>query len=96
METNVDEWMEKLYACQHLSESEVRTLCEKVSSFLAVLDFLSSAAVGTFSRIQAKEILKVESNVQPMTSPVTICGDVHGQVLSRSPVVATRSHPYRF
>lgn len=27
----------------------------------------------------AKEILLEESNVQPVSSPVTVCGDVHGQ-----------------
>lgn len=28
---------------------------------------------------QAKEILAVESNVQDVACPVTICGDIHGQ-----------------
>lgn len=28
---------------------------------------------------QAKEILAEESNVQPVRTPVTVCGDVHGQ-----------------
>jgi hypothetical protein len=28
---------------------------------------------------KAKEIFLEESNVQPVSSPVTVCGDVHGQ-----------------
>jgi len=30
--------------------------------------------------IKAREILVEESNVQPVKSPVTVCGDVHGQL----------------
>ena len=28
---------------------------------------------------QVKELLMEESNIQPVTTPVTVCGDIHGQ-----------------
>ena len=33
----------------------------------------------TFTTNQVKDILAEESNVQPVRSPVTVCGDIHGQ-----------------
>lgn len=55
-EADCDKWIEKVRRCEHLSETELKMLCDKV-----------------------KEILMEESNVQPVHSPVIVCGDVHGQ-----------------
>ncbi|CCM02121.1 uncharacterized protein FIBRA_04198 [Fibroporia radiculosa] len=51
-----DKWIGQLMQCQHLAESDMKALCERVRS-----------------------ILMEESNIQPVSSPVTICGDIHGQ-----------------
>ncbi|TCD64608.1 Serine/threonine-protein phosphatase 6 catalytic subunit [Steccherinum ochraceum] len=51
-----DTWIDQLKECQHLPESDMKALCDRVRC-----------------------ILMEESNIQPVSSPVTICGDIHGQ-----------------
>lgn len=51
-----DLWLEKAKKGELLSETEVRSLCELVKSYLME-----------------------EANVQPISSPVIVCGDIHGQ-----------------
>ena len=51
-----DQWIEQLMRCEHLPESDMKVLCDRV-----------------------RALLMEESNIQPVASPVTICGDIHGQ-----------------
>jgi len=53
---NPDKWIAQLMRCEHLPESDMKVLCDRV-----------------------RTILMEESNIQPISSPVTICGDIHGQ-----------------
>lgn len=55
-DANLDAWIESVRNCEHLTENQLKLLCDRV-----------------------KEILMEESNVQPVHSPVIVCGDVHGQ-----------------
>lgn len=63
-----DAWLEQLTQCKYLSESDLKKLCEIVNMPLILCN-----------TIQVKELLLEESNVQPVSSPVTVVGDIHGQ-----------------
>lgn len=52
----IDQFLEKLYRCEYLTETELSHLCEK-----------------------GIEILSKEENIVSLKSPITICGDIHGQ-----------------
>ena len=70
----LDGWIDKLYGCKPLTENELRSLCEKVIIITITIIFI------IMIMIKAKEILIEESNVQPVRCPVTVCGDIHGQL----------------
>ncbi|KAG6492370.1 hypothetical protein ZIOFF_047333 [Zingiber officinale] len=64
---NLDEQIAQLMQCKPLSEQEVASRSWFLAYFVRVLCE------------RAKEVLMEENNVQPVKSPVTICGDIHGQ-----------------
>ena len=79
--SNLDAWLAKLYDCKPLSESEVKQLCEKVLYDLNPGCMRQRTECNAALCItQALEVLVQESNVQPVRCPVTVCGDVHGQL----------------
>ena len=62
---DIDKCIEQLKDLKCIPEKDLRILCEKVI---------------LYSHTQVKEILLEEANVQPVQSPVTVCGDIHGQL----------------
>lgn len=80
--SDLDGWIETLRSCRPLAETDVERLCEKVRSrgdggrSGYQTSFLTSDVL---SALQARLVLACEPNVQPVASPVTVCGDIHGQ-----------------
>jgi len=68
---NLDRIISQLMECKPLTELEVKFLCDKVKFHL----FSSKTLI-----LKAKELFISESNVQQVFSPVTVCGDIHGQL----------------
>ncbi|KAK5997892.1 Serine/threonine-protein phosphatase SIT4 [Cladobotryum mycophilum] len=64
----LDEWLEEAKQCHYLPERAMKELCEKVKEILmevgSGMSLITSLA---------------ESNIQPVCTPVTVCGDIHGQ-----------------
>ncbi|XP_022876445.1 serine/threonine-protein phosphatase PP2A-2 catalytic subunit-like isoform X1 [Olea europaea var. sylvestris] len=73
---NLDEQIAQLMQCKPLSEPEVRTLCEKAKETL-----MEESNVQCIWNVHNMMCLIdfCAPGVQPVKSPVTICGDIHGQ-----------------
>ena len=90
--SDLDQQIEQLRKCEIIKESEVKNLCAKAreilgknknekKSLLVHCRLSCATALLYFFAIFFMEILcsVEESNVQRIDSPVTVCGDIHGQ-----------------
>eukprot|EP00958_Prasinococcus_capsulatus_P023438 scaffold3462_cov214-Prasinococcus_capsulatus_cf.AAC.4 len=90
MGLDLDLCVEKLRRCEFLEEDQLKALCDRVRSCVnrrrvAVPPPVPGVAICdrrlrvAGPALQVKETMLEESNVQPVYSPVTVCGDIHGQ-----------------
>ena len=69
------EWLEEAKQCHYLPEAVMKQLCEMVKECLMEGRLLINALLLEFTLTTSL----IESNIQPVRAPVTICGDIHGQ-----------------
>lgn len=74
-----DEWLEMAKECKYLNESDMKRLCEIVKECLIEGRYPCCQSTIPFSQKLTLLSYMLESNIQPVRTPVTICGDIHGQ-----------------
>ena len=80
--TEVDSWIETTKRCQYLPENSLkaREVINRESRLFCFLLMPISSRCPQKLCDYVCDLLLEESNVQPVSSPVTVCGDIHGQV----------------
>ena len=82
---DIDQWIELVKECNYLPENDLKVIFESVLSACACDE--DRPRIGSLQKLcdYVCDLLLEESNVQPVSTPVTVCGDIHGQV---------RAHPH--
>ena len=71
----LDEWLEEAKQCHYLPERAMKELCEMVKEVLMDGEPILAGTQPHSNKADRTP----ESNIQPVCTPVTVCGDIHGQ-----------------
>ena len=75
---DVDEWINTARECKYLPENDLKvSVVDLGDQFVDVVRVHVLRHQKLCDKV--KEILLEEANVQPVSAPVTVCGDIHGQ-----------------
>lgn len=72
---DVDEWLKCAFNNQYLPEATMKKLCEICKELLMEGKYFNHLLCTDLAELEPQS----ESNIQPVSTPVTVCGDLHGQ-----------------